>query len=214
MSITLTIATPGPIADFDDLVAAVADYLNRSEITARIPTFIQLAEARFNRLIRTPEMENSAAFAVTGDLLLPDDLLELRAVRIAAGPDREGLLEQVTPAQLRRYGRTAARPCFYALQAGTMRFAPPPDGRYDVTIDYYARLPALSAELQTNWLLDRHPDLYLFSALAHSETYIGTDERVALWKAGADEILAELFGAANRQRYGAAPLRLRAAVTV
>lgn len=214
MSITLTIAPPAPVASFADLVAAVADYLNRSEITDRIPTFIQLAEARFNRLIRAPEMETAQAIEIDGDLLLPDDLLELRAVRIAAGAGREAPLEQVTPAEYRRLAQAPGCPGRYVLQQGRMRFTPPPDGRYTVTIDYYARLPALSAELQTNWLLDRHPDLYLFSALAHSETFIGTDERVTLWKAGADEILTELFGAVNRQRYGAAPFRMRPTVSV
>ena len=45
-----------PIATYTDLQSSVADWLNRSDLSAVIPTFIQLAEAKFNRELRTRDM--------------------------------------------------------------------------------------------------------------------------------------------------------------
>ena len=44
------------ITDYASLQAAVADYLNREDLTTQIQTFIQLAEAKFNRELRVRDM--------------------------------------------------------------------------------------------------------------------------------------------------------------
>ena len=45
------------ITDYDTLKAAVADFLNRDDMTAMIANFVQFAEAGFNRNIRHWRME-------------------------------------------------------------------------------------------------------------------------------------------------------------
>jgi len=42
-----------PSMTFDELKTNIADWLNRTDLTSVIPTFITLAEARLNRQLRT-----------------------------------------------------------------------------------------------------------------------------------------------------------------
>lgn len=211
MSITLQLAPPPPIASFDDLVGAVAAYLDRADLAARIPIFIQLAEDEFNDTIRSGDMETELTATITGDLVLPDDMLELRNVILLTDP--EVVLEQVTPAERRR-PRIPGAPRVYSIQANAMRFGPVPDRPYDVTIEYYARTPALSKDVQSNWLLQRRASLYLFAALMHAESFLNNDPRVSLWSAAKDDAMAKLQAQLNRKRYGAQPLRIHPPVSV
>jgi len=45
------------ISTFAELKTAAANWLDRSDLTDRIPEFIALAEARFNRILRIRDME-------------------------------------------------------------------------------------------------------------------------------------------------------------
>ena len=45
------------ISTFAELKTAAANWLDRSDLTDRIPEFIALAEARFNRVLRIRDME-------------------------------------------------------------------------------------------------------------------------------------------------------------
>jgi hypothetical protein len=42
------------IATYAELVSEMGDWLNRTDLTAKIPTFVRLFEARMNRRLRSP----------------------------------------------------------------------------------------------------------------------------------------------------------------
>ena len=48
---------------------------------------------------------------------------------------------------------------------------------YTVRMRYRKRIPALSAQCATNWLLRKHPDAYLYGALSQALIYFRDDER-------------------------------------
>jgi hypothetical protein len=52
-----------------ELKASVAEWLNRSDLTSKIPEFIALAERKFNRIIVTPERESTATASLSGETL-------------------------------------------------------------------------------------------------------------------------------------------------
>jgi hypothetical protein len=62
---------------------------------------------------------------------------------------------------------------------------------------YYARIPRLGEPIgtptttprQTNWLLDRSPDLYLASTLLQAAPYINDTARLQTWAAMRGEIM-------------------------
>src|SRR3546814_2972155 len=81
---------------YSDLVTAVGDFLNNTTLTASVPTFIRLAEARFNRILRTPQMETRVTATATSEFTtLPTDFRGMRVAFIDGTPDRQ--LEAASP---------------------------------------------------------------------------------------------------------------------
>jgi hypothetical protein len=59
---------------------------------------------------------------------------------------------------------------------------------------YYAKIPALSAANQTNWLSSEHGDLYLAQTALEARLFVKADpSQVQTWKAMADEKIASLM---------------------
>ena len=154
-----------------------------------------MAEAEFNRVLRVPDMEARAiAQTVAGAerLTLPADCAGLKGVSLLA--DIAVPLEGTTVAELHAmYGRAySARPSAYAVSDGQLWFGPLPDGAYDVQLGYWRKIPALSVSNPGNWLLAKHPDLYLLGSLMQAELYGWNDNRLPLIKARVDEILSQV----------------------
>lgn len=196
------------IATYSELTDELDAWLNRSDLTARIPTFIKLFETRINRILRTPDMEAEYTFTLAEGVdtyALPDDYLAARSVIY----DDEELLG-VTPATLRsNYDTDAGIPIAYALVGSDMVLAPTPNAADSLILNYFQAIPALSEDNTTNWLLTKYPDLYLWGSLTMAEAYLRDDERVAVWKSAWDEALGETIKAGNKQRLPASPVAMR-----
>jgi hypothetical protein len=70
-----------------------------------------------------------------------------------------------------------------------------------VEMTYYKKIPSLSDSVQTNWLIERAPDAYLYGALLQMEGYLGQDARIPVWVAGLQSVLDELNAEAERNKY-------------
>ena len=199
-----------------ELKASLAEWLNRDDLTSKIPEFIALTERRFNRVLRVPEMETTATITLDAATeSLPADFLELRAIYIDSDP--KTVLEPMTFAELRnRYSAASTgKPQNFAIQSGsTLVFGPAPDASYSLIINYFAKIPALGASTADNWLLLAHPDLYLWGALLCAEAYLVNDVRLTVWKLALEEGLEELRRQGQRKAHGAAPQRIRTGYNV
>ena len=71
-----------------------------------------------------------------------------------------------------------------------------------VAVDYYGSIPALTTGNTTNWLMTKHPDLYLFATCAQAEFYVWNDARLPIWKARTEELIEQINGATAKERYG------------
>jgi hypothetical protein len=156
-------------------------------------------------------MEATATLVAAASVALPDDLWELRAVWIERDPRQP--LEEVTQAVLRgRYGAQATGlPQVFAVSGGDLLLAPAPDSAFPLVLTYKQTIPALSDAVPTNWLLTKHPDIYLWAALLAAEAYLVNDERLAVWKGALDEAIDELMQAGDRKRF-VGGMRLRSPV--
>jgi hypothetical protein len=192
--------------NFEELKAAVQAWLDNADIDAA--ECITLAEARFNRILASPDMEARGTIALADGIgSLPANFLEARSLTIASDPVTrlEPLqLEDVIAAQ----GLTGA-PRFYCITGTQIYVAPNPDADVAIGIVYRRTVPPLATS-RTNWLLARHPDLYIAAAVAVAEFKGWNDERLPLVKAWYDEILGEITSVDRRKR---GPVRLRAPVS-
>lgn len=196
------------INTYATLQAAVIDFLQRSDLASKVPTFIELATARFSDELRTPEMETLASTTLTGEwTALPDDF---RAIRLLEADG--AVLEYRTPWQLQRLIQNKIRPttAVYAIQDMQFRVYPFPTSSA-VELTYYAALDALVNASDTNWLLTKRPDVYLYASLAQARVFLHDDQRVIAAQAFTDKYIAEANRAARHIAVGSAPLAIRAA---
>jgi hypothetical protein len=203
------------VATYSELVTEMGDWLNRSDLAAKVPTFIRLFEARMNRLLRTPEMEQVATIATvagTESYTLPSGFREARQVYIAAVPRIN--LAPMSPQSLRTEftGQESVNAQAYTILDEQILLAPTPTETDTLTIVYYRALTGLDGSNATNWLLDNHPDAYLFGSLCMAEAYLRDDERLAVWKGAWDQAVDEIRSDANRKRVPGGPLATRPAV--
>ena len=191
------------LANYSDLVSAIGAWLDRDDLAERAPDFIRLAEARMNRLLDDPEMEISfTGTPVDGALVLPADYGEM--VSLTAG---RGRLSAVGPDQFTDFISQPGEPRYYSISGRTMRFAPV--GAGPVTMVYRRRIPSLTADSATNWLMSLAPDAYLYGSLVQASAYLAEDDRVMAWKAVFEEAIAELRVDAARRKWGAGPIAPR-----
>jgi hypothetical protein len=198
------------ITTYSQLTAAIAAWLNRSDLTLQIPTFVQLAHTRLNRDLRLARMETRAsASTIVGEpmLALPLDFLEMRSVRLQTDPPI--VLRAANPAEIETLCAAHGRSTAYATIGRSLRLAPTPDATIGVTLTYYAAVPALSTDNGSNWLLTEAPDVYLYAALAESAPYLHEDARVNTWAALYDRALDSLRAADLKARWGGSTLTSR-----
>jgi len=97
------------LSTYTNIKDAVADWLDRSDLTSRIPDFIALAETRINRDLRIRPMEVRSTMTTTADkryFNLPGGYLQMRNIQLNTNPIRA--LEYITPERLDRlYGSSS-----------------------------------------------------------------------------------------------------------
>jgi len=134
---------------------------------------------------------------------LPSDFKSLESVYLE-GDTYFGEIQIVSPGDLgeieKLHGSTGL-PVAAAIIGQNLRFAPQPDQTYTMTLSYWATITALSTNNQSNWLLDAHPDIYLYASLIESAPYLRDDQRVPLWEAGLQRRLEELNQHIMQQSY-------------
>ena len=198
------------ISTYSELQTAVANYLDRSDLTNRIPEFITLAESRIARTARARAMVKRVTTSVqTQYILLPDDYLEMRNVQLNTTPKQR--LEYVSPEHLDSInaGSETGKPRVYTIIGDELQLGPTPDAIYQIEIAYMYKLPALSATNTTNWFLDNMPDLLLYGALIEAEPFTADDQRIAIWKSLYDEAVVLLNEQDERGRYSGSALVVR-----
>lgn len=186
------------------LQLAVGSFLNRSDLTSLIPDFIELAQARFNREIRVPEMLTRDDLATIDAQYetVPSDYLETKRYTLLTTPVVP--LEYATPQEIteqRQRYTTTGKPYYYSVVGGSFEFLPSPDQAYAASHLYYAAIDLTT----TNWLLTSYPDICLYGALCEAEPYLMNDERVPLWEAKLDKALASLKKHGENQEIAGTP---------
>jgi hypothetical protein len=166
---------------YTNLKAEIADWLDRSDLTSRIDTFIDLAEAKHTREIRVRAMLRRAQAATTGKYMaLPLNYRAMKILRLLTSPVT--VLEQCNETDLTiRTQEAQGKPEFFSIHE-EIEFNRTPDEEYTAEMIYYSPLTALSDTNASNWILANAADLYLYGALSAAEPFLDNDERLNTWK--------------------------------
>lgn len=202
---------------YASLQAEITDYLARSDLAAKIPTFIRLAEAKFNRSLRCIQMETRASTSTDINssepefVTLPTGFQSMKRMRL---PDVQGKtsLYYRTQVQLDDYrasiGNIAGQPKYFTVFGTELELCPTPDASYRIEMVYRHNIPSLSDQNTTNWLLALAPDAYLYGALLESAPYIKDDERIQVWAGGLTTVIDGLNSLSSDMQHGAQPLQI------
>ena len=177
---------------YDGLAEAIASALMRDDLTDQIPLFIRLAETSISRSLRISDMETIATATLdeNGEVGLPADFVELIDARV--GANTWGSLTPITLSQqMRDYGLLSGGVGSNYVVTGNTISTFPASGEGDITIVYYAKLPALTPG-NGNWLLTKAPDVYLYGSLKHWAPWLEDDNRIQVWEGLYQQALSEV----------------------
>jgi hypothetical protein len=198
------------ITNYTTLQSTIADYLNRADLTAQIPTFIQFAEADMNTRLRTREMIVRAEAQSSNEYVqLPADWLEAINLHIVDGaqPLRFVTLDEADYINKQQFFTNVAA---YSLMNGAIELIPPPGADIDIEMVYYGKITPLSEVVSTNWLLTKAPDVYLYGALMHAQPFLMDDQRMPVFAAIYNSRIEALNEESMKSTHSGSPLIARA----
>jgi hypothetical protein len=196
---------------YSELQNAVADWLNRADLTSVIPTFVQLTEARLQRRLKSRSTTTVPVVLAQGEgtVALPLGIIDVQSVTITT-PSKQGAIDIAAYAAVeshRQRNPMAGTPRLGAVVGTTLHVAPLADQAYDLAVECQLPFTPLLLAADSNWILAAHPDAYLFGALAESAPYLKDDERVALWEGRFQTALEEIDAARERTLWPAPLVR-------
>lgn len=209
------------IADSASLQAAAIEYLARDQDTtliARVPSFIQMFEAKMNRGLFVRQMETRAQAqtdpGVNSEpeyIALPADFQTMRRMRLTSESGKPSL-QFISGTQMdeMRFANAdvSGVPKYFSIFGNEIELFPTPAAITTVEMIYRQNLPSLNANA-TNWLLALAPDAYLYGVLLEASPYIKNDARIQVWGAAVASALSDLNSLGNNSAFNAGPMQVR-----
>lgn len=208
------------ITDYTSLQTAAVEYLARDQdatLIARVPTFVQMFEAKMNRELFVRQMEQRSSALVDSTItdaefiLLPSDFQSMRRVRLSSVIGKPCLeFRSGTQMDELRFqtANVPAQPRYFTIFGSEMELLPTPDQNYTLEMVYRQNIPAL-ANNSSNWLLTMAPDLYLYGTLLETAPYIKEDARIQTWGIGFQSARDSLNLLGLTSTFNAGPMTVR-----
>lgn len=197
------------IQNYDDLVAAVAKWLKRQDLTTVIPTFIQFAEEYFNNLDDLVEVNaRRARYIVTPTQAVfpaPSDMQQ--PIQAYMG----GRLLDFYPIGYESQYAAGTVPKIangYQIIGNTISLSVAQLGQI-FQLDYYQALEGLSPTNESNWLLEDSPTSYLAGTLHEAFAYARDFEKAEYWKQKRDSALSVYIENDRSSRFPSGQLTIR-----
>ncbi len=157
----------------NDLLAAITDWMARSDVSGNAGDFIALGEARLNRELKPIELDTT----LTG--VVDNNSVDIASLSMAA-PVALFMTDGIVPTEIELAPKAdgtfpiqsiSIRPRFWAIDGTTIVFDSPLDQPYTFRFRFQQRFK-LSESAPTNWLLTNHPDVYLAASLVWGGLFI------------------------------------------
>jgi hypothetical protein len=197
--------------NYSDLQESIANYIGRTDLANKIPDFIQFAEIRISRDLRTRQMlllATAPTVATEAQVSLPSDFLEIRDIHVQGSP--RSPVTYMSPSVFSRNARAdeSGKPVNYTILASEFVLAPIPDTAYTLEILYYAKPPVLSNTNISNLFLANYPDALLYASLLEAEPYLINDARAQTWTTLYDRAIQKIITTNQNGEYSGVPLQM------
>ena len=180
-------------ADFRTRVQTLldGDDISQSDLsTTVLDTIISAGEQRIYRVLRSSAQDSALSIAVSANVAtLPADFLELRgSPYVATNMPAIYAPWEAIQQKIQTGTQNAAHPVYYSFEGDSMIFYPVQSG-VTVTGRYYKRFADISTGL--NALFTRHPDIFLYAALAEAGLHLGDQGRLQLYETKLSGLVAD-----------------------
>ena len=145
------------LSNYTELQASLASWMQRDDLTALIPDFINMAESYMNDDLRLRSMISEATVTpsqVNSYVSLPDGFIEAIAFYDGSGDS----LRQIHHDDLQGVTISSGEPEYYSITS-RINFECPASSALSYTMTYYKALDL--ATDSTNDVLTNYPNLYL-----------------------------------------------------
>jgi hypothetical protein len=189
---------------------------NDSVLIANLDNLIKMAHAELGRKLDIQAREVSITIAPTSeDYVLPADFGQM--ISLTDNGHRVGLMGVASKAvimELRKTTQSRGVARSYYVQKGDTptlflvgNFSVSEPGSFDLT--YRTAIPDF-AVTDESWLADDYLDLYTYTVLSHSATFLREDERLETWlNLKMDALMSALDEDKRHVRFGGSPLEMR-----
>lgn len=189
--------------NFGQLKTKVINLINRTDFTPALAAeFIQQAQVRIERTLRTTAMEKMVYFnAVDGAFRLPTDFLELADLWY---DDTE--VERSDTRTWLKYPETIGRPKVFIQTGNDIRMRPWPADDDTLYMRYYAAQPQLEVDGDENVWTYAATDALVYGAAEYACEYF-EDERIDRFSARFDKSMVELVDQSTQEDFSG-PMRI------
>lgn len=219
------------ITNYTELLAAGANWLDDSNLTARWPEFITLCENGLNYGLKMPggididplrskRMETRGSLTIDQEYVAqPTDFLEAISMRLTSTNPIKAL-EFFQEADFNNWdfaSSATGEPKAYTVTGTNFRFGPYPSSllspaSYTAEVVYMGLIPALTSVATTNWVITYHPNVYLTGILLQAALFQENDEGIARYAPAHMAACKGVNYATMRGRFSG-PLRARSLYT-
>lgn len=180
-----------PISNYNELQAAVSDWMARSDVSGVAADFITLAEARLNRILE-PVATTASLTGVSNSNVV--SIASLSMVEPVSLYITSNMRERfIPPSALGTFFEqdTPNIPSNWAIEGTNIRFDCPLDIAYPIRFTYQGRF-ALSDAAPTNEFLTNNPDLYLAASIVWGSVYVKAAPDISMWSSMLETFVAEV----------------------
>lgn len=196
--------------NYDNLVKTIIDYSHRGDLGTKIPDFILLAETEMKSnpdeqlKLSTGEVVSELTTSTTEKTIdIPVGFQSSRQFSITINEYTHDLKYR-TPDQLVERSHKGM-PCFFTIRANKIEFDILPDQAYTITVTYFSEFTPLSDANQTNIVLAKYPNIYLYGALRQVYIYSQDTEQMAVYTSDFISAIASANLAERALMYGTQP---------
>ena len=198
------------ITSLATLKAMIVSYTHRDDLTDVLDMFVELAEARINRVLRVPEMEKRVYQSISDSYVeVPTDFLELRNIQLGnREPPSKLTLQQLD-------ANRNSTELSYAITGNQIEIRPTvqSDDPVEIEINYYAKVPEIldvSYQIPDNdSVILNYPHLYLYGCMVEASLFTQDDARVEMWNSKFDSELAVANSVRETYLYNGATMSVR-----
>lgn len=174
------------ITTYSTLKDAVADFLDRTDLTTQIPTFIQLCEADINAQFNHRGVESTSTLTPTASsrtIALPTGYREpLNLWGLWEGSAGTFDVRAVIREAM-HISTVDGIPSAWCIDGDNVSFDCPCNSASQYTFLFrWVGGVALSDSTTTNLILTNYPNVYLFGALKEAAPYLRDPDALALWE--------------------------------